>query len=779
MRLSRSLEKCRDRWSARSLIPILIALFFVFVGAGCGTDSDDARIAFRAETPSASFSQDRTNGTPGLAVRFDDTSTGNITSRTWDFGPLGTSREANPTIVFPDVGTYDVALTVRGPRGMSRAVKQGLIEIGLPPTAGFSCVSTTGFAPFSIDCLDESTDATRISWDFGDGATSTGTSGQHVYPTPGVYSLEQTVSSGGGSDRATATIEVLSFGITASPATGSAPVDVTFTGDTGGRSGLAIWTIDNKIVSTAPVLQHRFRNPGTFLVSFVFGVPGTSISAQQTIEYVVGYGPAEAAFSPSVSGGSGPLEVVLMDESTGAIDRWEWDFGDGSRCVFPAPADPDPNDPVDVCDSSSPRHVYENVGNYDVSLRVTGPGPDVGDPAVVSSTTTNNAVRVYIRDPGFELQSVNGTIGNGWTALRPPDATENATHIALSNAQGGADVGMPTEGTRWAVLDGLGTDGTTPVDRVENGIRQDFLIPSEQTVLEFDYVLLYAEPPASPVLDATTATVSDGTTTVEIPGARADVSTAYVGPSLRFPSRDGSTVRATPVLTASLDLATAFPDATDETLLTLTIRVANATNGLRSPRVYVDDIRFTRPADTLTADFILDTDPVVVGRPARFIDDSCPDPASTCLEPTSWRWDFDTRLLPTPPSASGSGEQDPTYVFPEAGVYDVRLKARLADLESETGMLVNVIEGPVAAFASDPPAGPHVAPATLVFTDQSTFDASDPIVAWSWDFGGWGVSPLQDPAAVTIGQAGDWIIRLTVTTASGQTDTTQTTITVE
>ncbi len=775
MRFPRDREQIREIRPIHASVLILIAV----IGFGCRADHDEARVAFRATTPSASFSQDRTSGTPGVAIRFDDTSIGEITSRSWDFGALGTSSDASPVVVFPDVGTYDVALTVSGPRGMSRVVKEALIEVGIPPTAGFSCGSTKGFAPFTVSCVDESMDASRIRWDFGDGSSSTDPAPQHVYQTPGVYTLEQIVTSGGGEDRTSITIDVLPFDILVSPASGTAPVDVTFTGVTGGESGLAIWTIDGQIVSSSSILRHRFDNPGTFLVAFAFGVPGTSISAQRTIEYVVGYGPATAAFRPSTPGGNGPLEVVLLDESSGAIDRWEWDFGDGSRCVYPAPANPDPNDPVDVCDASSPRHVYENVGNYDVSLQITGPGPNAGDPPIVSSTMMNNAVRVHLRDPSFELQTADTAIGNGWTSLRPVDETQSALHVALSSAQG-TDAGMPTDGTQWAVLDGLGTDGTTGVDVIENGIRQDFLKPSIDSVIEFDYVLLYSEPPASPVLDAVTATVSDGTTTVEIPSARADVSAAYAGASVRFPTRDGSTVRVTPVLTASLDLAKAFPTATDETLFTLTIRTSNATNGLRSPRVYVDHIRFTKPAaGTLTANFILETDPIIAGSPALFTDDSCPNPITAgCVEPTSWRWDFDTHLLPTPPLSSGSGEQNPSYVFPEAGTYDVKLKARFADLESETSMRVSVIEGPVAAFGFDPP-GPHVAPATLVFSDLSTSDASDPIVDWSWDFGGWGVSSLQNPAAVTIGQAGDWIITLTITTASGQTDTIQTTITVE
>jgi hypothetical protein len=339
---------------------------------------------------------------------------------------------------------------------------------------------------------------------------------------------------------------------------------------------------------------------------------------------------------------------------------------------------------------------------------------------------------------------------------------------------------MPSEGSQWAVLDGLGTDGTVAVDEVENGIAQEFLRPVSNTVLEFDYALLFAEPPAGSVMDAVTATVSDGTTTVEIPSARTDVSSAFAGISARYPTRDGSAVRLTPTFTAALDLAAAFPASTPDSRFTLTIRVANATNAFRSPRAYVDQIRFVAPAsEPQTAQFALEAGPIVAGQDVVFTDESCLSPGTTgCEAPTSWRWDFGTSRLPTPPSASGSTEPSPTYRFPAPGVYDVRLRVARADQESEATLTLTVVGGPVPAFATVETA-PFTAPATLRFEDRSTFDPSDPIVAWSWDFGGWGVSTLQNPAPVVIGQAGDWLIRLRVTTASGQVRLAESVLTVE
>ena len=67
--------------------------------------------------------------------------------------------------------------------------------------------------------------------------------------------------------------------------------------------------------------------------------------------------PPSAAFTPSETSGDAPLSVTFADDSTGEVDTWAWDFGDGNTS-------PDP----------SPVHVYTAAGTYTVTLDVTGPG---------------------------------------------------------------------------------------------------------------------------------------------------------------------------------------------------------------------------------------------------------------------------------------------------------------------------------------------------------------------------------------------------------------------
>lgn len=63
--------------------------------------------------------------------------------------------------------------------------------------------------------------------------------------------------------------------------------------------------------------------------------------------------PPSADFLADPSSGYAPLEVSFTDLSSGSPFRWEWDFGEGAP-VF----------------EQNPSHTYENVGTYQVKLRV-------------------------------------------------------------------------------------------------------------------------------------------------------------------------------------------------------------------------------------------------------------------------------------------------------------------------------------------------------------------------------------------------------------------------
>lgn len=64
-----------------------------------------------------------------------------------------------------------------------------------------------------------------------------------------------------------------------------------------------------------------------------------------------------ADFSYSPAQGNPPLTVNLVNTSTGEIDSYLWEFGDGETST-----------------QFAPSHIYQQVGTYTIKLTVTGPG---------------------------------------------------------------------------------------------------------------------------------------------------------------------------------------------------------------------------------------------------------------------------------------------------------------------------------------------------------------------------------------------------------------------
>ena len=82
--------------------------------------------------PSASFTAFPRAGNPSLSVAFNDTSSGNVSSRLWDFGDGTTSTVQNPNHVYANVGSYTVTLTVTGSGGSNTKTTARYVNVFLP-----------------------------------------------------------------------------------------------------------------------------------------------------------------------------------------------------------------------------------------------------------------------------------------------------------------------------------------------------------------------------------------------------------------------------------------------------------------------------------------------------------------------------------------------------------------------------------------------------------------------------------------------------------------------
>ena len=77
----------------------------------------------------AAFTANPTRGPAPLTVQFTDQSTGNITSRNWDFGDHTNSSDLNPSHTYINPGQYTVSLTVSGTNKSDTETKNNYIIV--------------------------------------------------------------------------------------------------------------------------------------------------------------------------------------------------------------------------------------------------------------------------------------------------------------------------------------------------------------------------------------------------------------------------------------------------------------------------------------------------------------------------------------------------------------------------------------------------------------------------------------------------------------------------
>ncbi len=236
------------------------------------------------EPPVASFTSTPASGEAPVDVNFTDTSTGDITGHSWDFGDGSGSSVANPSHTYTSAGTYDVSLTVTGPGGSDTFVCSGCVTVTDPPppppaapVADFTVSTTSGDVPLSVSFTNLTTgDVTGYSWDFGDGNGSSGTNPTHTYNAAGTYTVSLTATGPGGSDTAVCSgcITVTDpvppapvAGFSASTSGGEAPLDVSFTNtSTGDITGYS-WDFGDGSSSSAINPTHTYTAAGSYDVS--------------------------------------------------------------------------------------------------------------------------------------------------------------------------------------------------------------------------------------------------------------------------------------------------------------------------------------------------------------------------------------------------------------------------------------------------------------------------------------------------------------------------------
>jgi PKD repeat protein len=280
----------------------------------------------------------------------------------------------------PSTGTWYLDTTRTGviassfQFGKSGDVPKALQLPSVAPAAAFTSDVLSGNAPLTVRFTSQSAGTAPLSysWDFNnDGAEdSSSPSPDYVYTSPGIYTVNLTVSNGAGSDS-----ELKAGYITVTPAPvppvpaftadvreGIVPLTVRFTSQSAGTAPLSYsWDFNNDGVedSTTGNPTFTYHAPGTYTVKLtvINSVGNDSVIREGYITVnEVPVAPV-ANFFTNKRSGSAPLTVRFSDSSTGTAPlTYEWDFD---------------NDGEEDSDSRDPTFTYISPGTYTVKLTVT------------------------------------------------------------------------------------------------------------------------------------------------------------------------------------------------------------------------------------------------------------------------------------------------------------------------------------------------------------------------------------------------------------------------
>jgi len=347
------------------------------------------------------FLQDSINP---LTVHFSDISSGDVDVWEWDFGDGTTSSIQNPSHVFSGEGVYIVSLTIGNNAGTcSDELCREVIISGQQACQADYNYFIFPENPLMVQFIDMSTGVIDVwIWDFGDGTYSFETDPTHVYQNEDDYTVCLYVMNTltGATDQYCTDIGISNnpgcvAEFTFLPTTGSL-----FTFQFADQSGENIvewnWDFGDGSVSTLKNPVHTF--PGEGVYETCLTVKNFLGNCQETIcKSVVIDVPdlCNADFDYSFTAGQ-LLTIQFTDKSTGILNRWYWDFGDGG-----------------TSETQNPVHSYADSGNYVVQLSVFH-----NDSIAFCNSTLLKQVPVYAEKPFCQA---------GFTAV--PDSGINMPYL--------------------------------------------------------------------------------------------------------------------------------------------------------------------------------------------------------------------------------------------------------------------------------------------------------------------------------------------------------------
>jgi PKD repeat protein len=487
---------------------------------GVSTKSQEVSVLPANQPPNASFSATPATGKAPLNVSVDASSStdpdGSIISYDWDFDNGTSGTGASASVVYDNIGSYDITLTVTDDDGAksTTSISVEVTAVNQPPVASYAITPTSGEAPLVVN-MDGSSSSDpdgsieNYLWDFGDGSTGNGVTATKTFNNAGTFTVTLTVTDDNGasasiSNEVTVTSTNVSplASFTASPTSGEAPltvnVDASVSSDPDGTIVQYNWDFGNGITDNKKVASVTYNNAGSYTITLVVtdndGGTGT-ISLQ--IEVSPANQPPIPVFTSNLTSGKAPLTIELdaseSSDSDGTITSYDWDFGNGTNSS-----------------GLNTQVTYDMPGTYTITLTL------VDNDGAIASVSKNIQVNDANIPPvaNFVASPTSGksplTISLDASGSNDADGSVVSYDWDFGNGTTGSGststVTYDTDGTYTIVLTVTDNDGATSTTSVQITVQESNQFP----VASFTASNLAGVVPLTVSLDASASHDPDG-----------------------------------------------------------------------------------------------------------------------------------------------------------------------------------------------------------------------------------------------------------------------------
>jgi PKD repeat protein len=275
------------------------------------------------------------DGVAPVSVTFASMVTGGTSPYTyyWSFGDGGWSSLQEPTHVYSSPSTYDAKLTVTD--DYYRSVNDTYtITVYAPVFISVEADKDSGSVPLTVSFTSDVSGGSggyTYSWNFGDGGSSTLPNPTHTFTSQGTFTVTLTVhDSKMNRQSASTVIEAMTLQVivSANPASGNAPLSVSFTSTVSGGSGgyTYLWTFGDGSTSTESNSTHVYATPGSYTAYLTVTDSSSSTASSNNIHFTVSTGGGDNGGNGGGSNiaiivGIAILAIVLMGAAVFATMR--------------------------------------------------------------------------------------------------------------------------------------------------------------------------------------------------------------------------------------------------------------------------------------------------------------------------------------------------------------------------------------------------------------------------------------------------------------------------